>query len=92
MHLSTTGSGSEGVRKFIMQSYALIKNDNPDFPFLIREAEGTGAKLTARYGALSGLFWLPVSTDGLPNGCGTGMQGLRAPRAVQITEPRRRWT
>jgi hypothetical protein len=34
-----------------MQSYAVIKQSNPGFPFLIREAEGVQAKLIARYGA-----------------------------------------
>ena len=40
------------MRDFIKKSYAVIKNENPDFPFLIREGAGTTAKLTARYGAL----------------------------------------
>jgi hypothetical protein len=32
--------------------YAQIKLANPGFPFLIREAEGTAAKITGRYGRL----------------------------------------
>lgn len=50
-HLCQSGPGSEGARAFIKSMYATIKLDNPGFPFLIREAQGVPAKLTARYGA-----------------------------------------
>jgi hypothetical protein len=51
VHICQTGSGSQGVRDFIKSSYANIKNENPGFPFLIREAAGVQAKMTARFGA-----------------------------------------
>ena len=37
-------------REFVIGSYVDIKKANPGLPILIREAEGTEAKLTARYG------------------------------------------
>jgi hypothetical protein len=33
--------------------YANIKLTNPGFPFLIREAEGTPAQITGRYGVFA---------------------------------------
>lgn len=50
------------MRDFIKKSYASIKNENPGFPFLIREADGVKAKMTARYGMSSDIhrlmYWL----------------------------------
>ncbi|GAA5944336.1 L51/S25/CI-B8 domain-containing protein [Sporobolomyces koalae] len=43
------GSGSEGVRQFIQQSYPSIKKANPDLPILIREAHGTPARGFVRF-------------------------------------------
>lgn len=51
LHLCQTGPGSAGTREFVKSMYATIKLANPGFPFLIREAEGTSAKITGRYGA-----------------------------------------
>lgn len=51
LHLCQTGSGSAGTREFVKKMYANIKLANPGFPFLIREAEGTPAQITGRYGA-----------------------------------------
>lgn len=47
-----TGPGSAGTRDFVKKMYANIKLANPGFPFLIREAEGTQAQITGRYGTL----------------------------------------
>ena len=41
------------MREFIKAQYAKMKTANPGFPFLIREAEGTPAAMTARYGKAS---------------------------------------
>lgn len=50
LHMCQTGQGSAGVREFVKSQYAKMKTANPGFPFLIREAEGTSAAMTARYG------------------------------------------
>eukprot|EP00892_Ulva_mutabilis_P012551 jgi/Ulvmu1/9669/UM055_0007.1 len=49
VHICQTGQGSAGVREFVKTQYAKMKTANPGFPFLIREAEGTPAAMTARY-------------------------------------------
>ncbi|KAJ3997614.1 thioredoxin-like protein [Lentinula boryana] len=46
---SQTGSASSGTRQFILSRYPTIKDLNPDLPVLIREANGTPARLFARF-------------------------------------------
>ncbi|EPQ51532.1 NADH dehydrogenase alpha subcomplex subunit 2 [Gloeophyllum trabeum ATCC 11539] len=46
---SQTGSASEGTRQFIKSTYPVIKQHNPDLPVLIREAQGTPARVFARF-------------------------------------------
>ena len=41
--------GSQGLRDFVKQNYKELKTANPSFPFLVRECEGTEAKVWARY-------------------------------------------
>ena len=74
------------MRNFIKSSYATIKTENPGFPFLIREAEGVPAKMTARYGALLNLHhnWmsklptcLPCMSRQLPTGDDMQLKTLR---------------
>lgn len=38
-------------RQFIISKYPIIKKHNPDLPVLIREAQGTPARVFARFGA-----------------------------------------
>ncbi|KAG6883951.1 hypothetical protein C0993_002547 [Termitomyces sp. T159_Od127] len=47
--LSQTGPASAGTREFILSRYATIKQHNPDLPVLIREANGTPARVFARF-------------------------------------------
>lgn len=37
-------------RQFIQNSYKSIKSSNPELPFLVREAQGTPARIFARFG------------------------------------------
>ncbi|CAO1615710.1 unnamed protein product [Sympodiomycopsis kandeliae] len=49
LHLCQTGQGSAGTREFIQNSYKNIKTANPGLPFLVREAQGTPARIFARF-------------------------------------------
>ncbi|KAG8724695.1 hypothetical protein FRC09_015606 [Ceratobasidium sp. 395] len=44
-----TGQGSAGLREFIASTYPSIKSANPNLPVLIREAQGTPARVFVRY-------------------------------------------
>ncbi|KAB5588951.1 hypothetical protein CTheo_7609 [Ceratobasidium theobromae] len=44
-----TGPGSAGLREFISKTYPTIKSANPNLPILIREAQGTPARVFVRY-------------------------------------------
>ncbi|KAJ1305093.1 hypothetical protein OPQ81_000133 [Rhizoctonia solani] len=44
-----TGAGSAGLREFISKTYPSIKSANPNLPILIREAQGTPARVFVRY-------------------------------------------
>ncbi|KIM43692.1 hypothetical protein M413DRAFT_443601 [Hebeloma cylindrosporum] len=46
---SQTGAASAGTRQFILSKYPVIKKHNPDLPVLIREAQGTPARVFARF-------------------------------------------
>ncbi|QRV93073.1 ribosomal l51/s25/CI-B8 domain-containing protein [Ceratobasidium sp. AG-Ba] len=46
-----TGQGSAGLREFISSNYLGIKSANPNLPVLVREAQGTPARVFVRYGA-----------------------------------------
>ncbi|KAJ7176698.1 thioredoxin-like protein [Mycena filopes] len=46
---SQTGTASAGTRQFILSKYPAIKQHNPDLPVLIREAQGTPARVFARF-------------------------------------------
>lgn len=58
LHLSPVGAGSAGARyvtranhrKFLQNNYQLIKKNNPNLPFLVREAKDTPARLFLRLG------------------------------------------
>ena len=40
---------SQGVRSYVLNNYATVKQSNPDFPFIVREAIGAQACVMARY-------------------------------------------
>eukprot|EP00322_Chrysochromulina_rotalis_P008866 CAMPEP_0115847552 /NCGR_PEP_ID=MMETSP0287-20121206/10442_1 /TAXON_ID=412157 /ORGANISM="Chrysochromulina rotalis, Strain UIO044" /LENGTH=89 /DNA_ID=CAMNT_0003301391 /DNA_START=39 /DNA_END=308 /DNA_ORIENTATION=+ len=44
-----TGAGSAGVREFFSKNYSAIKAANAKLPILLRESQGTAAKVTAAY-------------------------------------------
>ncbi|OJA16451.1 hypothetical protein AZE42_03796 [Rhizopogon vesiculosus] len=44
-----TGQASAGTRQFILSTYPVIKKHNPDLPVMIREANGTPARMFARF-------------------------------------------
>ncbi|KAG8944989.1 hypothetical protein FRC03_001837 [Tulasnella sp. 419] len=44
-----TGQASAGTRQFIQTAYPYLKKHNPDVPVLIREAQGTPARVFARF-------------------------------------------
>ncbi|KAG7095193.1 hypothetical protein E1B28_005970 [Marasmius oreades] len=46
---SQTGQASAGTRQFILNRYPTIKDHNADLPILIREANGTPARVFARF-------------------------------------------
>merc|ERR1712039_869474 len=48
-HFCQQSKGSQGLRDFVKQNYKELKTANPSFPFLVRECEGTEAKVWARY-------------------------------------------
>ncbi|KIJ36678.1 hypothetical protein M422DRAFT_179021, partial [Sphaerobolus stellatus SS14] len=47
--LSQTGQASAGTRQFIKDTYPVLKQNNPDLPVLIREAQGTPSRIFARF-------------------------------------------
>mmetsp|Transcript_24437 Transcript_24437/g.60634 ORF Transcript_24437/g.60634 Transcript_24437/m.60634 type:complete len:93 (+) Transcript_24437:26-304(+) len=49
VHLCQTSPASSGVRAFWANKYHEVKSANLKLPILIREFEGTAAKLTATY-------------------------------------------
>ncbi|RIA98693.1 thioredoxin-like protein [Glomus cerebriforme] len=49
VHFCQTSPASNGVREFIAKNYVSLKEANPNFPILIREASGVEAKFFARY-------------------------------------------
>ncbi|KAI0635369.1 NADH dehydrogenase alpha subcomplex subunit 2 [Trametes polyzona] len=44
-----TGPASAGTRQFITSHYPTLKQHNPDLPILIRQAQGTPARIFARF-------------------------------------------
>ncbi|OBZ78332.1 NADH-ubiquinone oxidoreductase 10 subunit [Grifola frondosa] len=44
-----TGAASLGTRQFISANYPVLKQHNPDLPIMIREANGTPARVFARF-------------------------------------------
>ncbi|KAG2360408.1 NADH dehydrogenase alpha subcomplex subunit 2 [Suillus spraguei] len=44
-----SGQASAGTRQFILSTYPIIKKYNPDLPVMIREANGTPARMFARF-------------------------------------------
>ena len=44
-----SSAGSAGARAFVQKNYEELKLLNPNFPFLIRPAEGIKARVTATY-------------------------------------------
>ena len=48
-HFCQQSKGSQGLRDFVKGNYKDLKTKNPSFPFLVRECEGTEAKVWARY-------------------------------------------
>ncbi|CAJ0576005.1 unnamed protein product, partial [Mesorhabditis spiculigera] len=49
IHLCQKSATSKGVRAFIESDYVALKQANPDFPVLIREAAGIVPRVFARY-------------------------------------------
>uniref|UniRef100_A0A8W8LC85 NADH dehydrogenase [ubiquinone] 1 alpha subcomplex subunit 2 n=2 Tax=Magallana gigas TaxID=29159 RepID=A0A8W8LC85_MAGGI len=49
IHLCQKTSASQGVREFIETEYVPIKQNNPNFPVLIRECRGIQPRVWARY-------------------------------------------
>lgn len=49
IHLCQTSKSSQGVRDFIEKYYVDLKQQNPTFPFLVRECSGVEPKLYGRY-------------------------------------------
>ncbi|CAB4384912.1 NADH dehydrogenase 1 alpha subcomplex subunit 2-like protein [Rhizophagus irregularis] len=49
VHYCQTSPASSGVREFISKNYVSLKEANPNFPILIREASGVEARFFARY-------------------------------------------
>ncbi|KAG6336219.1 hypothetical protein ID866_2870 [Astraeus odoratus] len=47
--LCQTGQASAGTRQFVLSNYPVIKKHNPDLLVLIREANGTPARVFARF-------------------------------------------
>lgn len=51
LHLLTSASNvARARRQFIQSSYPSIKASNPTLPILVREAQGTPARVFARFG------------------------------------------
>ncbi|CAG8652466.1 333_t:CDS:2 [Funneliformis caledonium] len=50
VHFCQTNPASNGVREFIAKNYLPLKEANPNFPILVREASGVEARFFARYG------------------------------------------
>ncbi|XP_067124070.1 NADH dehydrogenase [ubiquinone] 1 alpha subcomplex subunit 2 [Centruroides vittatus] len=49
IHLCQKSNESQGVRNFIEKYYVPLKQNNPQFPILIRECSGVQPKVYARY-------------------------------------------
>ncbi|PWN95367.1 NADH dehydrogenase, alpha subcomplex, subunit 2 [Tilletiopsis washingtonensis] len=49
LHLCQSGQASAGAREFLKAAYPSLKEANPNLPFLIREAQGTPARIFARF-------------------------------------------
>ena len=66
-------------RQFITSHYPTMKQANPDLPILIRQAQGTPARVFARFGAYSASH-SPLVLIGLPCREGAGKErGGRGP-------------
>jgi len=50
-------------RQFVLSTYPTLKQNNPDLPILIREAQGTPARAFARFGSLTTHSRCPLSSD-----------------------------
>ncbi|KAI6659959.1 hypothetical protein LOD99_14299 [Oopsacas minuta] len=50
VHMCQTSPQSEGARKFVKGCYIELKLSNPTLPILIRECQGTSARVYARFG------------------------------------------
>lgn len=50
LHLCQSNSASSGLRNYITKNYSNLKSNNPNLKFLIREANGTQARVYARFG------------------------------------------
>ena len=48
-NMCSSSAGSAGARAFVQKNYGELKMLNPNFPFLIRPAEGVEARVTAMY-------------------------------------------
>lgn len=40
------------IRNFVLQNYSRVKEENPRFPFIVRECQGAEPLLIARYSSL----------------------------------------
>lgn len=49
----TRAERARHTRQFILSKYPVIKQHNPDLPFMIREATGTPARAFARFGSFN---------------------------------------
>ncbi|XP_065885396.1 uncharacterized protein [Dysidea avara] len=49
LHLCQSSPASKGAREFVEKHYVGLKQQNPTFPFLIRECSGVTPKLYVRY-------------------------------------------
>ncbi|KAK9767800.1 hypothetical protein K7432_002081 [Basidiobolus ranarum] len=50
IHFCQTSPASNGLREYVAKSYPSLKEANPKLPILIREANGSEARIFARYG------------------------------------------
>ncbi|XP_005103977.1 NADH dehydrogenase [ubiquinone] 1 alpha subcomplex subunit 2 [Aplysia californica] len=48
-HVCLKSPASQGLREFLEQSYVPFKQQNPKFPFLVRECSNVQPKVYARY-------------------------------------------
>ncbi|WFD26926.1 hypothetical protein MNAN1_001915 [Malassezia nana] len=56
VHFSPQGAQSAGARQFILSNFKTIKSSNPQLPFLVREAQGTPARMFVRLGTYTIFF------------------------------------